>query len=132
MSPNCPSAWKGDFFRKLTNATIAYLLCTIMLQSLKKVLSVGQIMRYKVLQFWAKLDTNYWFTLKEEFFLKKLTDVNFFYFMNLTKYYNVRKNIIKVDHKIEGCVIFGKIDLGYFFGENWLSLLLSICSAPSY
>ena len=132
MSPNCPSAWKGDFLRKLTNATIAYLLCTIMLQSLKKVLSVGQIMRYKVLQFWAKLDTNYWFTLKEEFFLKKLTDVNFVYFMNLPNYYNVWKNIIKVDHKIEGCVIFGQIGLGYFFGENWLSLLLSICSAPSY
>ena len=60
-----------------------------MLQILKKVLSVGQIMRYKVLQFWVKLDTNYRFTLKGDFFfVEKLTDVDFAYFMYPIKYYN--------------------------------------------
>ena len=45
-------------------------------------------MRYKVLQFWVKLGTNYRLPLKEIFF-EKLTDVNFVYFMYLEKYYNV-------------------------------------------
>ena len=56
------------FFRKLPNSIFVYLLCPIMLQSLKKGLSVGQIMRYKVLHFWKKLNTNYRFTLKGFFF----------------------------------------------------------------
>ena len=63
------------------------LLCPIMLQSLKKALSIGQIMRYKVLRFWDKLDTNYCLHLKGIFF-EKLTAVNFVYFMSLSKYYN--------------------------------------------
>ena len=54
--------------RKLTNAIFVYLLCPIMLQSLKKGLSVGQIRRYKVFHFWKKLNTNYRFTLKGDFF----------------------------------------------------------------
>ena len=58
---------RGFFLEKLTNTTIVYLLCRNMLQCLKKLLSIGQIMRYKVLQFWTKLDTNYPFTLKENF-----------------------------------------------------------------
>ena len=56
------------FLRKLTNAIFVYLLCPIMLQSLKKGLSVGQIRRYKVFHFWKKLNTNYRFTLKGDFF----------------------------------------------------------------
>ena len=38
----------------------------------KRVLSVLQIMRYKVLQFWAKLDTNYQFILKKGIFFWKI------------------------------------------------------------
>ena len=37
-------------------------------------------MRYKILLFEAKLDTNYPFALAEDFF-EKLTDVNFVYYM---------------------------------------------------
>ena len=59
---------KGIFLGKLPNTTIVYILCPIMLQYLKKILKVGQIMRYEVLQFWAKSDTNHPFTLKGEFF----------------------------------------------------------------
>ena len=62
-----------------------------MLKSLKKFLSVGQIIRYKMLQFWAQLDTNYRFTLKGDFYFKKMSDVNFVYFMYLSKYYNALK-----------------------------------------
>ena len=137
LGPNCPFVWKGDFLRKLTNATIVYLLHPIMLQILKKVLSVGQIMSYKVLQFWVKLNTNYQFTLKEVFFFfffffEKLTDADFVHFMYPIKILQCLEKIIKVNHKIQGCIIFGQIGLGYFLGENWLSLLLSICCAPSY
>ena len=87
----------------------------IMLQYLKKFLRVGQIMRYKVLQFWAKSDTNHPFTLKGDF-VEKLTDVNFVYFMY---HHNtiMFKKIIKVDHKIQDCIIFGQIGLGHFFGK---------------
>ena len=35
----------------------------------------------------------------------------------LSKYYNIQKKIIKVDHKIQGCIIFGQIVPGYFFGK---------------
>ena len=55
-------------------------MCPVMLQYLKIILRVGQIMRYKVLQFWAKLDTNHPFTRKGDFF-EKLTDINLVYFI---------------------------------------------------
>ena len=48
--------------------------------SQKKTLRVGQIMRYKILLFGFKLDTNDLFALAGDFF-EKLTDVNFVYFM---------------------------------------------------
>ena len=51
-----------------------------MLLSQKKALRVGQIMRYKILLFGAKLDTNHPTALAGDFF-EKLTDVNFVYFM---------------------------------------------------
>ena len=57
---------KGIFGGKLTNTTIFYLLCPIMLQCLKK---YWQIMRYKVLKFWAKLDTNHPLTPTREIFV---------------------------------------------------------------
>ena len=132
LSPNFSLAWKGNFLRKLTNTIIVYLLCPIMLQGLKKFPRVGHIMKYKVLQFCTKVDINYRFTLKGIFFFLNLTDVNFVYFMYLSKYYNVWKKVIKVDHKIQGSIIFWQIGLGYFFWENWLLSLLSICCAPSY
>ena len=47
----------------------------------QKTLTVGQIMRYKILVFGAKLDTNHPFALAGDFF-EKLTDVNFVYFMS--------------------------------------------------
>ena len=53
----------------------------------------------------------------------------------LSKYYNIQKKLINVDHKIQGCIIFGQIGLGYFSGwgkGDWLSLLLSICCTSSY
>ena len=77
-----------------------------MLQGLKKFPRVGHIMKYKVLQFWTKVDINYRFTLKGIFFFLNFTDVNFVYFMYLSKYYNVWKKVIKVDHKIQGSIIF--------------------------
>ena len=94
---NLPLAWKVDFLRKLTNTTTVYLLCPIILESLKKVLSVGQITRYKVLQFWAKLGTNYRFTLKGDFFLKDwlmLILSTSCAYKNTTMF---RKKIIKLD-----------------------------------
>ena len=48
--------------------------------SKKNALRVGQIMRYKILLFGGKLDTNHPFALAGVFF-DKLTDVNFVYFM---------------------------------------------------
>ena len=51
-----------------------------MLLSQKKPLTVGQIMRYKILLFGAKLDKNHPTALAGDFF-EKLTDVNFVYFM---------------------------------------------------
>ena len=75
----------------------------------EKILRVGQIMRYKKF---------YPFTLKEDF-LKKWTDVNFVYFMHpITTLQCFEKKNIKVDHKIQGCIIFGQIGLTYFFWEN--------------
>ena len=94
MGPNYPFAWKRDFLWKLTNATHVYLLFPIMLQSRKNVYSVGEIMRYKVLQFWTKLDTNYRLTLKGDF-LKKLMLI-LSTWCTLWKYYNVQKKITKM------------------------------------
>ena len=70
LSCNCPFPWKDDFLEKLTITTLVYLLFTIKLQCLKKVLRLGNIMRYKVLQFWAKSDTNHSFTNKGDFIEK--------------------------------------------------------------
>ena len=77
LVPYCPFVWKGDFLEKLTNTTIVYLVRSIMLQYLKKPLRLGQIMSYKVLQFWAKLVTNQPFMLTESIFFGKMADVNF-------------------------------------------------------
>ena len=55
-------------------------MCPIMLQCLKKVIRVGQIVIYKAFQIWAKLDIDHPFTLKRDFF-EKLTNMNFVYFM---------------------------------------------------
>ena len=63
---NCPFALKWNFLRKLTDTTV-YLFCPIMLQCLKKIFPVEQIMRYKVSQFWAKLGLNCIFPLKGDF-----------------------------------------------------------------
>ena len=79
LDTNCLFAWKGDVLGKLTNTTIVYLLCPFMPQCLKNILILRQIIRYEMLQFWAKLDINHPFSLKGNFF-KKLTDVNFVYF----------------------------------------------------
>ena len=79
---------------------------------LKKSLEWG---RYG-LQFWAKLDTNPPFTLKGDFFFKywlalilstSCTPIPQFF----------QKNI-EVDHKIQGCIIFGQAFLGYFLGKG--------------
>ena len=87
--PKCTIVLKEDFWGKLT----------------------------KVLQFWAKLDTNYRFTLKKGiFFWKNILMLILTTSCTLSKYYNVQKKLIKVDHKIQGCIIFGQIGLGYFFG----------------
>ena len=72
-------------------------------------------MRYKVLQFWAKLETNNPFPLKGDFF-EKLTDVNFVYFMYLI-ILKCLKKILKVDHKIQSCIILEQIALGNLFGK---------------
>ena len=106
-------ALKGDFLGKLTNTSIVYLLCPIMLQCLKKILRIWQIMRYNVLQFWAKLDTNYPLMLKGNF-LEKLTDVSFVYLMYPIIILQCLKWIIKVVQKIQGCITFGQIGLGHF------------------
>ena len=83
----------------MTNATIVYLLCPIMQQILKKVLSV-------------------FFFFFFVFFFEKLTDVNFVYFMYPVKILQCLEKIMKVVHKIQSCIIFGQIGLGYFFWEN--------------
>ena len=70
-------------------------------------------MRYKVLQFWANLNTNHPFILKRDFF-EKLTDVNCVYFMYSITIRQFQKKIIQMDHKIQGCTIFGQIGPGNF------------------
>ena len=121
LGPYCPFAQKGDFLRKLTNENIVYLLCPIMLQILKTFLSTGHITRYKVLQFWLKLDTNYRFTLKGVFFFffEKLTDVNFAYFMycTLSKCYNVQKKSLKWITRYKVASFLDKLAQGIFFGK---------------
>ena len=69
---------KRIFLENWLNTTVAvvYLWCPIMLQCLKKILKIRQTMRYKILRFCAKLDTN-----QLEFFWKIDWHVNFFYFM---------------------------------------------------
>ena len=67
-------------------------------------------MRCKVFQFWAKLDTNHQFTPQGDFF-EKWTAVNFVYFMYPIAILQCLKKFIKVDHKIQSCIIFGQIDL---------------------
>ena len=62
-------------------------------------------MRYKVLQFWPELDANH----------KKLTDVNFAYFMYPHLNTAMFEKVIKLDHKIQGCKIFAQIGQGHFF-----------------
>ena len=71
-------------------------------------------MRYKVLQFWFNLKTNHSFTFKGNSF-EKFTDVNFVYFMCAITILHCLKEIIKVDPKIENCIIFGQTGLVYFF-----------------
>ena len=76
LGPNCPFAIKEIFFEALTNTTIVYILCHIMLQCLQKDFRVRQIMRYKVLQFWTKLNTNHPFSFTGDFF-ERLNYVNY-------------------------------------------------------
>lgn len=71
-----------------------------MLQCLKKVLRLEEIMRYKVFQFWFKLK-------------KKFTFAYFMYPFTILQY-SEKKNI-KVDGKIQGRFILGQIALGYFW-----------------
>ena len=73
-------------------------------------------MIYKVLQFWAKLNTDYPFTLKRDFF-SKLTDVDFVYFLYLMIILQCLKEVIIVNHKIQGCVTFGQFGPGQLFGK---------------
>lgn len=58
----------------------------------------------------GQLDTNYAFSLGENFF-KKSANVNFVYFMYHITILQCLKKIIEVDHKIKVCIIFGQIDL---------------------
>ena len=104
---------KRGFFRKINKCSYCLPIVPIMLQCLKKALRVGQIMRYKVLQFWANLNTNHPFNLKRDFF-EKLTDVNCVYFMYSITIRQFQKKIIQMDHKIQGCIIFGQIGPGNF------------------
>ena len=69
---------------------------------------------------------------KRGFFLKNWLMLILSTSRTLSRYYNVQKKIIKVDHIIQGCIICGQIGLGYLWGKNWLSLLLSICYALSH
>ena len=64
--PRLSFCLKMDFLKKLTNTSV-YLFCPIMLQCLKKILPVEQIMRYKVPQFWTKFGPNCTFPLKVDF-----------------------------------------------------------------
>ena len=82
-----------------------------MLQFLKK---YWQIMRYKVLKFWTKLDTNHPVAAIWDF-LKKL-DCDFCLLQIPNHNTIMIKKIIKVDHKIQGCIIFGQLGQGHFFG----------------
>ena len=49
LDPDSFFAWKGDFMEILTNITIFYLLCPIMLQCLKKILADYEILGVEVL-----------------------------------------------------------------------------------
>ena len=64
-----------------------------------------QIISYKVLKFWAKLDTNYPFTPKANFF-EKLTLI-FVCFRYPIKIIQCFKTIAKVDYNVQGWIIFG-------------------------
>ena len=58
-------------------------------------------MRYKVLQFWSKLDRITHLPLKGTFlFFEKWTDVSFFYFMYRITILQYLKETFKVNHKI--------------------------------
>ena len=132
MGQNCDFAWKEGFLRKLTNAAIVYQLYLIMLQSLKKSLAYGRSWGIRCCSFgpnWTKIT---YLSLKRPFFLKNWLMLILSTSCTPPKYYNVQKTVIKVDHKIQGWIIFGQIGLGYLLGENWLLLLLSICCAPRY
>ena len=52
-------------------------------------------------------------------FFKKLT-VIFVYFKYPIAILQRLKKIIKVDHKIQGCIIFEQIGQRHFFWKNWL------------
>ena len=70
MGLSCLFAWKNDFLGNLTSTNIVYLFSSIMLQCLKTVLRLDQIVRYKVLHFWTKLNTNHLSTNREDFIEK--------------------------------------------------------------
>ena len=89
-------------------------------------------MSYKVLQFWAKLDGNYRFTLKGDIFFEKLADVNFIYFIYSVKILQCLENNHESRPKDAWLHHFWTNWPMTFLGENPLLLFLSICCAPSY
>ena len=98
----------------------------------KKSLAYGRSWGIRCCSFgpnWTKIT---YLSLKRPFFLKNWLMLILSTSCTPPKYYNVQKTVIKVDHKIQGWIIFGQIGLGYLLGENWLLLLLSICCAPRY
>ena len=126
IGPSCPVAWKVDFLGKLTNTTIVYLLGCMspnVYKRLQNIVRVGRITRYKVSHFSAKLHTNHPFTLKV-FLLKNWLTLILSTSCNPSQYLQCLKKTNKLDHKIEGCIIFGQIsDVLFLFwgrGKEWL------------
>lgn len=101
----------GFFLGKLTNTTIVYLLGPMppnVYKRLQNILRVGRITRYKASHFSAKLPTNHGFTFKG-FLLKNWLTLILSTSCNPSQYLQCLKKINKLDHKIEGCIIFGPI-----------------------
>ena len=88
----------------------AYLFCPIMPQCLLKILTLEQIMRYKVSQFWVKLDPNFPFPQNRVF--------NW-----LVTMYSI---IILQCQRIWGCRIFGEIGQRDFWEIDYRYFYLSI------
>ena len=76
-------------------------------------------MRYKVLQFLVKLDTNYRFTLKRDFslFLKNWLMLILSTSCTLSKYYNVWKKSLKWITRYKVASFLDKLAWGIFLGK---------------